>query len=416
MDDLLLQYALVNDDEEMDVLDDEDNTRMVAATLVTGVELSRLDRIESRNPGRLYLCRAQLLPNPRLNTPWQVLYESQNDRAFITTMGFDVQTFGFILTSGFASRWYETPVARPDVSSQGNARPNRRSLDAGGALGLILHYLNSTMHETSLQQIFALIPATVSRYLTSGLPMLLHTLHSIILVVARHPRLHGAFGSIDGLKLPVQTSDDSDIENATYNGWLSEHFVSSVLAFSAEGVVIAARTNAPGSWHDSRLASQIYTSLRLNTPPSYYIVADTAFPRGTNAIDGRIRAPLKHGQVLHGSAAEIEEHMAFNRELLSYRQTAEWGMRGIQGAFGRLRVPLDINNQDARSDLIEICLRLHNLHTIRVGINQIRTVYMKHWQATEDDIEVWRDFENMLFSEQRKKDRVSRFHVTLEYQ
>jgi hypothetical protein len=78
-----------------------------------------------------------------------VLYESQNDHAFITTMGFDVRTFGFILTSGFASEWYELPVARPDVSSHGNSRPNRPSLDAVGALGLILHYLNSTMHETS---------------------------------------------------------------------------------------------------------------------------------------------------------------------------------------------------------------------------------------------------------------------------
>ncbi|OAX30606.1 hypothetical protein K503DRAFT_778108 [Rhizopogon vinicolor AM-OR11-026] len=81
-------------------------------------------------------------------------------------MDFDVRTFGFILTSGFASQWYELPIARTDISSHGNPQPNRRSLDAGGALGLILHYLNSTMHETSLQQIFALIPATVSRYLT----------------------------------------------------------------------------------------------------------------------------------------------------------------------------------------------------------------------------------------------------------
>jgi hypothetical protein len=180
--------------------------------------------------------------------------------------------------------------------------------------------------------------------------------------------------------------------------------------------VIAARTNAPGSWHDSRLASRIYTQLQLHTPPDYYIVADTAFPRGTSSINGRIRAPLKHGQVLRGSAAEIEEQMAFNRELLSYRQTAEWGMRAIQGAFGRLRLPLNIANEEARSDLIEICLRLHNLRAIRVGINQIRTVYTKLWQATEDDMDVWRDFENMLFSDQRKKDRVSRFHVTLEYQ
>jgi len=86
MDDLQLQYALVNNEEEMDVLNDEEDTRMVAATLVAGIELARLDRIEARNPGRHYLCRPQLLPNPRLNTPWQTLYESQNDRAFITTM------------------------------------------------------------------------------------------------------------------------------------------------------------------------------------------------------------------------------------------------------------------------------------------------------------------------------------------
>lgn len=91
-------------------------------------------------------------------------------------------------------------------------------------------------------------------------------------------------------------------------------------------------------------------------------------------------------------------------------------MRGLQGAFGRLRVPLEIANKDSRGDLIEICVRLHNLRAIRVGINQIRTVYLKQWQDMVDDIAVWQDFENMLFSEQRQKDRVTRFHVMLEYE
>lgn len=66
-------------------------------------------------------------------------------------------------------------------------------------------------------------------------------------------------------------------------------------------------------------------------------------------------------------------------------------MRGIQGAFGRLCIPLGVMDKDARGDLIEICVRLHNLCVIKVGINQIRTVYMKHWQETEDDIQVWKD-------------------------
>jgi hypothetical protein len=55
------------------------------------------------------------------------------------------------------------------------------------------------------------------------------------LIVACHPRLDGAFASIDGLNLPTQTSEDPDIENATYNGWLSEHYISSVIVFSPQG-------------------------------------------------------------------------------------------------------------------------------------------------------------------------------------
>jgi hypothetical protein len=108
--------------------------------------------------------------------------------------------------------------------------------------------------------------------------------------------------------------------------------------------------------------------------------------------------------------------MAFNHELLSYQQTAEWGMQGLQGAFVRLHVPLDVLDKEVQGDLIKTCVCLHNLCAKRVGINQIHTMYMNHWQATEEDIEIWQDFENMLFLDQRQKDRVTRFHVTLEYQ
>jgi hypothetical protein len=55
------------------------------------------------------------------------------------------------------------------------------------------------------------------------------------LVLARHPLLVGAFGTMDGLNLPVQTSRDQELENATFNGWLQEHFISSVFAFGADG-------------------------------------------------------------------------------------------------------------------------------------------------------------------------------------
>jgi len=108
------------------------------------------------------------------------------------------------------------------------------------------------MTETSLQEIFALVPSTVVRYINFGLTILLYTLRRLpeaaitwptgqkfsqlnSLIVRRHPLLTGAFASIDGLNLPVQTSGVEEIENATYNGWLRAHFVSSVLVFSPEG-------------------------------------------------------------------------------------------------------------------------------------------------------------------------------------
>ena len=98
---------------------------------------------------------------------------------------------------------------------------------------------------------------------------------------------------------------------------------------------------------------------------------------------------------------EIEEKLAFDRQLLSYRQTAEWGMRALQGSFGRLRIPLEIGNQEGCGDMLEICVRLHNLCACCVGHNQIRTVYMPLWQQTQEDEEVWNNFENMVFGEQR---------------
>jgi hypothetical protein len=180
--------------------------------------------------------------------------------------------------------------------------------------------------------------------------------------------------------------------------------------------VISTVLNAPGSWHDSRVARPIYEKLHTHVPNGFYLVADTAFPRGANQIEGKIRAPIKTGQKIIGTIAEINEKVAFDQELLSYRQSAEWGMCGLQGSFGRLRIPLEIGRQKERGDLIEICVRLNNVRADLVGINQIRSVYMPLWKETRQEEEVWSRFEGMLFSEQCCSDRVARFHNIAVYE
>jgi hypothetical protein len=94
-------------------------------------------------------------------------------------LGFDISTFNSILESGFAEAWMSTSILRTDTSARGGACPGARSLDPAGVLGLVLHYLNSTMVEVSLQEIFALIPSTVSQYIKFGLSLLLHTLQGM---------------------------------------------------------------------------------------------------------------------------------------------------------------------------------------------------------------------------------------------
>jgi hypothetical protein len=181
MDDLEVQMALMILEEE-DIEEEEDDINQAAAVgilVYAGAEESRQLRSDRRSSRRTYLTRPELLPNPRENTPWKSLYDSQSDRAFITTMGFDVATFHGILDAGFATEWNTQPVPRNDVPQTAVPRPTHRSLDAADALGLVLHFLTSTMADISLVQIFALIPTTVSHFIQFSLTILLQTLRKM---------------------------------------------------------------------------------------------------------------------------------------------------------------------------------------------------------------------------------------------
>lgn len=117
---------------EMDEEDDDDDDLLfmqataVAMVMFVGAEESRRLRAERRQPNRLYLCRSELMPFPRLDSAWQRLYCSRVNRAYITTMGIDVPTFDIILESGFRQCWNETPIPRDDTTPAGVSRPDRR--------------------------------------------------------------------------------------------------------------------------------------------------------------------------------------------------------------------------------------------------------------------------------------------------
>ncbi len=161
-----LLLHLLTLEEEAAIQEEQEYTLAAAAgsfVLYGAEELCRM-RAECHQETRLYLTWSELLPDPWSNTPWHSIFQSQSDRAFITTMGLDIGAFTCLLDGGFAHRWNMNLI--PCANNPSTAVPHlwAQSLNAAGALGLILHYLNSTMHDISLVEIFALIPTSLTLF------------------------------------------------------------------------------------------------------------------------------------------------------------------------------------------------------------------------------------------------------------
>jgi len=401
-----------------------ESCRTILAAGTAGREI----QAAARRTTRRFLRRADLLPDPKGQTSWMAIFNSRADHVYITTMGLDVATFDLLLDSGFRQNWMTRTVSRDDVNTAGFSRRRRRLLEASGGLGLVLHYLNSAAEEVELQMIFALTPSSCSRYIRFGLNTLSLTLSKMPAAQIRWPTerqmqeysdmietrhgsiLRGGFGFVDGLNLKVQTSSDPMVENMTYNGWLHGHFISSVIAFAPTGEIIYLVTNCPGSWHDAKIASSLYDKLQERTNDPFFLLADTAFPR-SDSLRSRIKSPLKTNVRLPTDARERAAALDLSAEVTSARQAAEWGMRAIQGSFGRLSVPLPIEDDRYRAQMLLCCFRLHQLRVRCVGINQIKTVYDPLWQNSPEQALV--RLSQSLF-DRRRNDRVARFHVVAD--
>src|SRR5215472_7054496 len=120
MDDL----ALLDNQDEGDEEDDAYRQRVLlcAALVGYGIVQAHQIRAERRRLGRHHLYRRDLLPNPRSSTPWQQLYTTQDDKAFITVVGLDISAFNLILSRGFERGWTNHLIPRADTPSTCNPR------------------------------------------------------------------------------------------------------------------------------------------------------------------------------------------------------------------------------------------------------------------------------------------------------
>jgi hypothetical protein len=65
-----------------------------------------------------------------------------------------------------------------------------------------------------------------------------------------------------GLNLTIENPSDLDIQNAHCNGWLHCTACSSLLLWSADGLIRFATLNCPGSWHDSKIGTYMASMMQ----------------------------------------------------------------------------------------------------------------------------------------------------------
>lgn len=122
----------------------------------------------------------------------------------------------------------------------------------------------------------------------------------------------------------------------------------------------------------------VIVSIGRMRPRYIYLLADTAFPRVSNALKHRIKAPLKRSDRLPDDPRQALYLRRLSTQITSARQAAEWGMKSLQGCFSRLKVPLPADDTKFCAEIIETTIRLHNLRTKAIGVNQIMNVYVEN--------------------------------------
>lgn len=348
---------------------------------------------EARRRRDRRVTRAALVP-PTLS-PFVVLFNSGNNQSLITLTGFDHASFSYLLT-----RYAPLYDTYSPYSSDGCIRQLRHDSHVGGrprsmtaemSLALSLAWTRTRGSEYVLCMLFGITHSICSLFLRFSRRILLKVLagdvHAAVrvptrtevssfqqAVSAKYPALHDVFAVADGLKLHLEQTSDPVLQNAFYNGWTHGHYVSNVLVFTPNGVIVICALNAPGAMHDSLIAEWggVYEKLTdVFERTGARCVVDSAFSKGDYPF--LIKSAQDH-LVNNPSPAELR-HL---QQATSMRQSAEWGMRAFQSSFPRIKDQMRFEQNGERKKIISSLVLLFNLRARLVGINQILSTFMPH--------------------------------------
>lgn len=336
------------------------------------------------------------LPQPH-QSPWNIAYHSKSERALITLTGLNHDAFEKLHLAFGPLFWAHTPYSDDGsirCTNETERRGRPRKISSHACLGLVLMWSRTTCQYWVLSGSFGLVGTCCGLWLRFGKRILLTVLSSrpdsqVKLPTAekvncyreaienRYPMLKNVASVGDGLKILLQKAGDDQTQEAFYNGWKSGHYITNLFVFAPDGTIIMSMINCPGSMHDSELAASgspsIYTKIDiLFEDYGVKCVMDSAF---ANANKPSIIKSKKRETI--ASSAESREEFEELMGALSVRQAAEWGMRALQGAFGRLKAVWPYEEKDERYWGLALISLLYNFSANNMDLNQIRNVYWK---------------------------------------
>lgn len=323
------------------------------------------------------------------------LFNSGHDDALVTFCGVDHSTFRE-LHDLFAPLFYKyTPfnTATGGIGIKRNSHRGRpRKITSVMCLGLVLAWTRTRGSLMVLSMIFGLTTANLSVWLRFARRIMVRVLKDhpkskvrmptdeeiqdyIQAICSKYPSLQDVWGAMDGLKLYLQRAGGPTEENKYYNGWQHDHFVNSLFLFTPDGLIRYAYFNAPGTWHDSTMASVggVYDTLdEIYHRTSTRIVVDSAFAKEERP------SMIKSHQVNFDRNGRQRQPSQVHRDATSVRQLSEWGMRGLQGSFPRLKDRIFYEERGERKIILLMVILLFNFRASSVGQNQIRSSFMRH--------------------------------------
>ena len=175
---------------------------------------------------------------PLALSPWRRLLSSRNEQAYITMLGFDCKSFDTVLGKFDPMFVKYTPFTESGMIEEVDyvLGGRKRIVQSHDCLGLVLMWTRTRGAQNILQLVFGLTYTNLSVYLRFGIRLIVEIFRDDPLArvcipsndvietyksafAARHPLLNDCWATMDGLKLSLQQSGNSFIQEKYYNGW-----------------------------------------------------------------------------------------------------------------------------------------------------------------------------------------------------